>query len=107
MRCVQLAMHGSTSHNVNSIHHYQPHTGIAVFLHGTRMHLSIYTYRHDIHAQQRKNTRISPFSRAVMRAASKARLLRAVRKQSDHTILTQKFQKLVHFQKYLFENSVD
>ena len=35
-----------------ALQHYQPHTGTAVLLHA---HLSIYTYRRDIHAQQRMN----------------------------------------------------
>ena len=82
---MQLAMHGSTLHNGNSIQHYQPHIGTAVLLHG---HLSIYPYRHDIHAQHRMNARISPVSHAeqgaeVMRAMLKARLFHAVRKRSD------------------------
>ena len=52
-----VAMHGSTSLNGNSIQHYQPHTGTAVLLH---VHLSIYPYRCDIHAQQGMNACISP-----------------------------------------------
>ena len=55
----RLAMRGSTSHNGTSIQHYQPHTGTAVLVH---VHLSIYSYRCNIHAQQRINTCNSPVS---------------------------------------------
>ena len=79
-------MHGSTSHNGNSIQHYQPHTGTAVLVH---VHLSIYSYRRDIHAQQRINTCNSPVSRAepfLDVHCAESELLCVVRKRSDQTI---------------------